>query len=230
MKNSKIIDIILLITVGIIGLILSILFYVGIEFIQTKIFVPSNYILFTFKTPASYLIFLFEIEIIITAFVILNNFRKSSKWKFAIELYTFAKKHSVKFITLNIVLFYIALTSVAVVTSDKIIDFNFYNPKGTIYAYDDIKSVETGFYDKKIGFIVNNSGDFYYKVKFKDNKKINFQNAVSRYEDTYTEYIEFDELVMANKVQKTYSTKNANYSNLDKVYLNRLYKVINNKN
>lgn len=112
----------------------------------------------------------------------------------------------------------------------KLVDFNFYNQTGIIYKYDDIESVETGFYRNKIGFLRNQSGNFYYKVNFKDGKKINFHDSISRYEDTYTDYVVFDKLIMAKGVTKTSSTENVKYSSLGEVYINRLCDVINNKN
>lgn len=175
--KRKLMDVSLLIGVIIGGFILSILIFMAIEFLQKKIFVPNDCILYTFKKPVSYLMFIFGVEVIILFFALLNKFRESSLWEWARDIYIILKNKWQISLVSNVLLLYICLSSVAVVTPEKIVDFTFYNPMGTTYKYEDIADVECGFNEKKLNLSENKEGKFYYKVKFHDHKEINFADS-----------------------------------------------------
>lgn len=114
---------------------------------------------------------------------------------------------------------------VAVVTKNYVVDYKFYNSLGCKYYYTDISRVDVGF-NRKGG-----DCDFYYVVKFKDGKGINFYQAQSPYHnDTYLELEIFDNIIMKNKsVHKVSSSKNYKSCNFDKKYVDRFLRIINNK-
>jgi len=107
--------------------------------------------MYVFKPPYSYAIFLFEIEVIIMIIAILYKIRKidSDEKEWACNLISFIKRNIIKVVTLNLVLLYMCITGITVTIKDKIIDYNFYNPRGVEYTYDDITNINTGFLGKR---------------------------------------------------------------------------------
>ncbi|WP_434797580.1 MerR family transcriptional regulator [Terrisporobacter vanillatitrophus] len=217
--------------VGIIlALVLTILIFVGIDWLQFKIFVPNNYLMYAFKPPYSYAIFLFEIEVLIMIIAILYKIRKanSDEHEWAYNLLSFMKRNVVKVIVLNLVLLYMCVTGITVITKDKIIDYNFYNPIGVEYTYEDITDINTGFLGKR-KLLYGNKGDFYYNITLKNKKTIDLYQATSDFDDTYLELEIFDKLALdKSKAQKIASKENYKLCDLDKRYVDRFLRIIEN--
>lgn len=214
----------------IIIIVLSIAIFVGITKLQENIFVPKDYLMFIFKPPYSYLFLFFEIELITLFTATLYKRVKNIEWKWANDLFNFIRKHIIATVIFNIFLLYVCITSITVVTKNQIVDYNFYNPKGTSYSYNDISKVRTGFKGKSLKIFQEHAGDFYYVVNFKDGKKINFYQANSPFEDTYLELEIFDDLIMdTGKAQKISSKDNHKLCSLDQRYIDRFLKIIENK-
>lgn len=216
--------------ISIFAIILTFAIFAGIGELQEAIFVPKNYLMFMFKTPYSYLVFFFEVELI--AFLISRIYKKvkNIELKWTVDLCNFAKKNIVVTILLNIALLYMCITGITVVTESKITDYSFYNPMGTTYSYEDISRVEAGFNGKKFGIFHKGAGEFYYTVSFNDGNKVNFYQANSEFEDTYLELEIFDKLIInTSKVEKTSSKENYELCDLDKRYVDRFLKIIDNK-
>ncbi len=216
--------------ISIFAIILTFAIFAGIGELQEAIFVPKNYLMFMFKTPYSYLVFFFEVELI--AFLISRIYKKvkNIELKWTVDLCNFAKKNIVVTILLNIALLYMCITGITVVTESKITDYSFYNAMGTTYSYEDISRVEAGFNGKKFGIFHKGAGEFYYTVSFNDGNKVNFYQANSEFEDTYLELEIFDKLIInTSKVEKTSSKENYELCDLDKRYVDRFLKIIDNK-
>lgn len=217
--------------VGIIlALVLTILIFVGMDWLQFKIFVPNDYLMYVFKPPYSYAIFLFEIEVLIMIIAILYKIRKadSDEHKWAYNLLSFMKKNVVKVVVLNLVLLYMCVTGITVITKDKIIDYNFYNSIGIEYTYEDITDINTGFLGKR-KLLYGNKGDFYYKITLKNKKTIDLYQATSDFDDTYLELEIFDKLALdKSKAQKIASKENYKLCDLDKRYVDRFLRIIKN--
>jgi len=210
-------------------LILSITVFVGITKLQEIIFVPGDYLMFMFKPPYNFFFLFFELEIIVVFFSKLYKRVKNIEWMWAAELCNFMKKHIAASIIFNIVLLYVCITSITVVKKDQIIDYNFYNPIGITYSYNDISKVQAGFKGKSLKVFKGHAGEFYYIVSFKDGKKINFYQANSAFEDTYLELEVFDKLIMdIGKAQKISSSDNYEFCDFDQKYVNRFLRIIKN--
>ncbi|MCC3869363.1 MerR family transcriptional regulator [Terrisporobacter mayombei] len=214
----------------ILALILTLLIFVGIDWLQFKIFVPNDYLMYVFKPPYSYTIFLFEIEVLIMIIAILYKIRKSDsdehEWSY--NLFSFIKRNVVKVVVLNLVLLYMCVTGITVITKDKIIDYNFYNPLGVEYAYEDIANINTGFLGKR-KLLHGNKGDFYYKITLKNKKTIDLYQATSNFDDTYLELEIFDKLALDKSNAKKISSKeNYKLCDLDKRYVDRFLRIIEN--
>ena len=214
----------------IVGIILTLAIFAGVAKLQEVIFVPKDYLMFMFKPPYSYMIFLFEFEII--AILVSKIYKKVNniEWEWAFELIGFIKKNKITAIVINIVLLYVCVTGITVVTEDKIVDYSFYNPRGTVYYYEDISKVKAGFKGKLFNIFPKNAGDFYYKVTFKDEKEVNFYQAQSAFKDSYLELEIFDELIMnEGKAEKESSKENYEFCTFDQRYIDRFLRIVDNK-
>ena len=133
-------------------------------------------------------------------------------------------------ILLLIPIIYIILTSVVVVTEDGIYNYSFYNLKGNEYSFNDVEYVNTGFND---GW--KNKGEFFYNVQFKDGKKLKLSYPSSsqlseKYEhDTWQEYVDLDEYIMEAGAKKESSENGVEHVTMDKIYVDKLLKVVRNK-
>lgn len=229
-KNKKIKGTGFMLLSTVVTVVLAILIFVGITKLQEVIFVPKDYLMFMFKKPYSYMFLFFEIEILVVFISIIYKSIKNIEWKWAAELFSFAKKNIVATVILNIVLLYVCNTGITVVTKNKIKDYSFYNPTGTTYLYNDIFKVQAGFKGKSLKVFRGHAGDFYYIVNFKDGKKINFYQANSAFEDTYLELEIFDKLIMkTSKVEKESSKENYQFCDFDKRYVDRFLRIIENR-
>ena len=212
---------ILLIAVMVIGFLG---FYIGIAFIQEKLFMKGEYLTYLTKYPYSYLMFV--ILIIVGTRVSMLLSRKEKLFSINNGLSRWAKVD----ILIIIPLIYIILTSVVVVTEDGIYDYSFYNLKGNKYSFSDVEYVDTGFVDSG-----RNKGEFFYNIQFKNGKTIklahpSITNPSERYDnDTWQEYVDIDQYIMNSGAKKNSSEKGSEYVQMDNIYRDKLLYVIRNK-
>lgn len=212
---------ILLIAVMVIGFLG---FYIGIAFIQEKLFMKGEYLTYLTKYPYSYLMFV--ILIIVGTRVSMLLSRKEKLFSINNGLSRWAKVD----ILIIIPLIYIILTSVVVVTEDGIYDYSFYNLKGNKYSFSDVEYVDTGFVDSG-----RNKGEFFYNIQFKNGKTIklahpSITNPSERYDnDTWQEYVDIDQYIMNSGAKKNSSEKGSEYVQMDNIYIDKLLYVIRNK-
>lgn len=210
---------ILLIAVMVIAFIV---FYIGIAFIQEKLFIKGEYITYLIKSPYSYLLF---VILIIVAIRIKIIFSKKEKKYHKKNLF-----YSLKLdILIVIPLLYLVLTSVVVVTEDGIYDYSFYNLKGTKYSFNDVEYVNTGFVLRG-----RNKGEFFYNIELKNGKKLKLAHPSmtqpsNKYDyDTWQEYVDIDNYIMRNGAEKESSENGSQYVQMDKIYIDKLLEVIRN--
>lgn len=130
---------------------------------------------------------------------------------------------------------YLCLMNTVFVTEDSIIVHSPINIKGKIYSYDQVEKVITGFGDGGLApFEYQKKGNFYYKVKI-DGKTLLFTGGtpsedIQRYADhTYLELEEFDQKIMEYGAEKESSEENYEDCFMDKEYVDRFLRIINNK-
>ncbi|WP_195468911.1 hypothetical protein [Clostridium sp. D43t1_170807_H7] len=202
-------------------------FYIGISLIQEKLFIKGEYIIYLIKYPYSYLVFVIMVLVAIKiGMMMLKKEKLFSKEK---ELSLWRKFD--KFLMLAIIpLIYIVVTSVVVVTEEGIYDYSFYNLKGDKYTFSDVEYVNTGFVDYG-----RNKGEFFYNIELKNGTKLrlaypSMHQLSEKYEDdTWQEYVDIDEYIMNSGAKKDSSEKGSKYVQMDKVYVDKLLKVIRNK-
>ncbi|MCI6693937.1 MAG: hypothetical protein MR510_15960 [Clostridium sp.] len=202
-------------------IILFIAFYLVIAIIQKELFVKGDYMFYLIKSPYSYLLFI--IVFIVFSFIVekISNVKKGLPFFNKFDKFT---------ALLLIPIMYIIFTSVVVVTEDGIYDYSFYNLKGNKYTFADVEYVNTGFND---GWI--NKGEFFYNIQFKDGKKLKLAHPSStqlsrKYEyDTWQEYVDIDKYIMDAGAKKESSENGVEHVKMDKVYVDKLLKVVRNK-
>lgn len=214
---------------SILAVIWGLCMYAFIEQAQKIIFVPDDYLMYMPKEPYIYVFLFFEIEILAIIIAFLYKKTKNTEWEWGDWLFDIMKRNFVPVIGLNIILLYIGITGVAVVTETQITDYSFYNPMGTEYTYDDITKINVGFIGKEKKLFREEPGDFYYIITLKDGKEINFYQSSSEFEDTYLELEIFDKLIVdIAKVKKIASKENYKLCYLDKRYVDRFLRIIEN--
>lgn len=215
---------ILLIAVVVIAILA---FSIGITLLQEKLFIKGQYIIYLTKYPYSYLVFV--IMIIVSIKIGMMMLKKEKLFSKEKELSLWRKFD--KFLMLAIIpLIYIVVTSVVVVTEEGIYDYSFYNLKGDKYTFSDVEYVNTGFVDYG-----RNKGEFFYNIELKNGTKLrlaypSMHQLSEKYEDdTWQEYVDIDEYIMNSGAKKDSSEKGSKYVQMDKVYVDKLLKVIRNK-
>lgn len=210
-------------------IILSLSIFVIITKLQELLLVSKDYLMFNFKTPYCYIFLFFEIEIVAVFTSRLYKKIKNVEWKWAFQIFHFMRKNIIITAILNLILLYMAVMGITVVTKDQIIDYSFLNPKGTVYSYNDISKVETGFKGKRLKVFKGHAGEFYYIVNFKDGKKMNFYQSNSPFKDTYLGLEIFDKNIMqTGRVKKISSKRNYELCYFDSRYVNRFLRIIDN--
>ena len=115
-------------------IIFSIVFFILLSFVQSKLFLPEDYILWIFKFPISRLIFIYELYIIIALLYFVNKNYRESLFILINFLKDFIKNYKTSiiftFVLFNIILTYAILFNVTVITNNKIIDHTFLSPTG----------------------------------------------------------------------------------------------------
>jgi hypothetical protein len=216
--------------------ILTIGIYILIVAIQEKLFLPQEYLIWIFKYPANRLVFTYEFYLIFGFFYIfLKNFRKWLGTTFKSS----KRKLLFIFIIFNIVLFYIAISSVTVITNNKIIDYSFHSPEGREYSYNDVVKINTGVYGKKKLYLPSlfthySKGDFFYIIELDDGSKIDLTDVGGVKNDEHPFFIieKLDIQFVNMGIPKASSMENFKYSteHLDKVYTDKIRNILENTN
>ena len=202
-------------------------FYIGISFIQEKLFIKGDYLIYLIKTPYSYLLFVIEIIIFSRIIKIFSKEKKLFSMNKGLSLWLKIDN----FLILTIIpLIYMILTSVVVVTEDDIYDYSFFNLKGNKYSFSDVEYVNTGFIDSG-----RNRGEFFYNIELKNGTKLKLAHPSmtqpsEKYDyDSWQEYVDIDKYIMNGGAKKDSSEKGSNYVQMDKIYVDKLLNVVRNK-
>jgi len=236
LKILKVLKLIIIWAFSLIGIIiLTFSFFALIGAIQTRLFVPKDYILWIFKYPLSILIFIYEIYFIfVFLYFISKGFRKFIL-DFKNSIINKYKKHLVSsFIIINIVLFYAIVFNVTVITINKITDYSFLSPQGIQYSFNDIVNIETGVSGKKIKFPYSHytKGDFYYIIQLSDDTKIHLTDVggTNNNEDPRFIIEKLDSQFVKMDVHKESSMDNFEYSteHLAEIYTDKIRNILLN--
>lgn len=180
------------------------------------------------------LLFLFE-GILILYFPSLMQLLRKKKYKTVnLKMQKIVKYLWGLFVCIISILIYIIVTDSTYITNEHIVHRSFLNPTGTIYTYQEVNKIETGFYGKK-RFLGSSKGTFYYCITLKDGTRIDLNNQISvdtdKIEDyeTYKEIENVDNKMMHLGIEKISSTESIEFNHLDERYKKRFLRIINNK-
>lgn len=214
--------------------------FILIVIIQEKLFVPNDYLMWTFNYPTSRFVFIYELYLFWGLFYIFHKgFRKEFRNKVSSSKNSFMKRNRkyifALFIASNIVLFYVIVSAVTVITSNKIIDYSFLYPQGHEFSFKEIVKINTGVYGKKLYIpFTHSKGDFFYIIELDNGKKIDLTEVGEVKNDEHEYFIieELDRKFVNMGISKVSSMKNFRYTtgNLDKIYTDKIRNILENTN
>lgn len=205
--------------------------FVGITQLQYSLYMKDS---FYILAQSKFSIFFVLIAIASTMVFALSQYSLHfdfDEYSEYISIANWLKKHILIYFSVCLFAVYFILTSVTAISNDKIEYHSLIRPFGIIYSYQDIESIECGFYKNSL-FYLHDKGDFYYKLNMKDGKTISLEEiqTTSQFEDdTYSEIEYFDSQVMKYNIKKISSDQYSQYNTLDKVFVKRFLSIINNK-
>lgn len=221
-ENDGVISMIL---VGVLTVASMILLMMGLTEIQYALYVSDVKMIVLARDPWMWLVLLVEAEIVGGYFAVRNRIWEKVRLN-RMKLLTIV----LVLLLLNGVVLYGFVTGTSVASDDGIMRYSFFDFDGEAYRYEDIVKVETGFGGKFLGLPMYNTGDFYYKVTYKDGTTEDWGGCTSDFdEDSWLWMIRLDEMVMAGGAEKISSEENYQYCQMDQRYVDMLLQVIRNQ-
>ena len=199
------------------------------------LFVPNDYIMWTFNYPYSRFVLIYELYILVCFFSILRKFRNKGSSSQNGFIKRNRKYLFPLFVAGNIVLFYTIVTSVTVITGDKITDYSFLHPQGREYNYKDAAKIEAGVYGKTsyVPF-THSKGDFFYIIELDNGRKIDLTEVGGVKNDEHEFFMieELDRKFVKLGIPKVSSMENIEYTTeyLDKMYTDKIRNILKNTN
>ena len=220
-ENGGVISMIL---VGILTVTAMILLMMGLTQIQYALYVSDVKMIILSRDPWMWLVLLVEAEIIGGYFAVRNRIWEKIRLNGCRLLAA-----GLMLLLLNGIVLYGFVTGTSVASDEGIMRYSFFDPDGESFSYDDIVKVETGFGGKFLGLPTFRTGEFYYKVTYKDGTVEDWGGCTSDYdEDTWLWMIRLDEMIMASGAVKISSEYNSQYCQMDQRYVDMLLEVIRN--
>ena len=204
--------------------------------IQEKLFLPQEYIIWTFNYPFSASFLIYEVYMIFGLFYALNkSFRKFILFNLKKSfIKKYRKPFLSTFIILNIILIYTILFNVTVITNNRIIDYTFLSPKGNEFNFNDIIKIDAGVYGKKTQFPYSHysKGEFYYIIQLNDGTKIHFTDAVGTKDGEDVRFLieKLDIRYVNMDIPKVSSMDNFEFctEHLDSIYTDKIRNILLN--
>lgn len=221
----------LLMLVVIIGIVFMIFLMIIFVFLQTCIFLNDAAFMIS-SQRIFFLCFLFiGLECFLVFLSFLSRISNDPHYQDYDFIIPFIKKHKFMFMAVNLFFLYIGIMNITVFTDQHIIHYSTFYPLGIVYQYDDVKKVETGFYEHGM-LMLREQGEFYYKITMQDGKVISIEDTqtISEYEeDTYTELVILDDMIMQYHPLKKGDDRFADYLLMDQIYIDRFLSIVHNQ-
>lgn len=215
----------------ILGIVIMLLPVFGFSIIQAFLFLRGDAFSVSVNRIGGLLLLFISLEIFLILFSYFGAKMKHQDYHQYDFVLPFVKRHKRMILFINIVILYISFMNVTVFTTNEMISYTPFNPIGNVYQYEDVQEVKTGFYKHKV-FFLHEKGDFYYEMIMKDGTKLSISDTqtIEQYEeDTYSDYVVIDELVMKHHPLKIGNTENSEYIMMDQIYIDRFKSIVNNK-
>ena len=139
------------------------------------------------------------------------------------------------FIAINVILFYMIISSVTVITKNKIIDYSFLHPQGQVFNYDDIIKINTGVYGRTSLIPLKYSkGEFFYILELKNGQKVHLNRVGGTKDDEHDFFVirRIDDKLVNRGTLKVSSMENfePTTKDLDKIYTDKIQDILQNTN
>lgn len=223
-------------------LVVAVIFTLGIFIlineIQEMLFVPDDSLMWTFNYPASLGIFIYEVYLILgMVYVFCKKFRSIYK-EFRPRNVFMNKNRRSKFrifIAINVMLFYMIISSVTVITENRIIDYSFLHPQGQVFNYDNIIKINTGVYGRNSLIPMKYSkGEFFYILELKNGQKVHLNRVCGTKDDEHDFLVirRIDDKLVNRRTLKVSSMGNFERTTdyLDKIYTDKIQDILKNTN
>ncbi|XEC95035.1 hypothetical protein AB6A23_00095 [Paenibacillus tarimensis] len=219
--------------------LLTIVIALVIGMIQEKVFVPQDYLMWIFKYPFSRFVFVYELYFAIAVFYTYSKYfsekGSSYNWTNSSKIKRYKKLIITTFVTLNLVLFYMIITAVTVITSNKIIDHSFLSPQGREYSYTDVVKINSGVHGKNRWWMNSSfthaKGDFFYLIELNDGTRIDLaESGGTKQDDPRFILEELDKTLVNMGIPKQSSMENFQYINLGEIYKEKIRNILENVN
>lgn len=220
-------------------LVVTIGFFYLIEVTQQTFFVPKDYLMWIFRYPESRFVTIYEVYVIWGCLYIFRKlFRRRKKAKMGQPVKVHFRRHKnlyiLLFVVVNVLLLYLIISSVTVITKNRIINYSFFSPQGKPYHYNDVVKINTGVYGRRLYLpFTHTKGDFFYKITLNDGSTIDLTEVGGSKGDVDPRFIieKLDKQLVNMGINKVTSMKNFNYAkyNLGKVYTDQIHDILTNK-
>ncbi|MFC7678855.1 hypothetical protein ACFQV5_08040 [Paenibacillus sp. GCM10028914] len=208
--------------------------YLLFQIIQEMLFVPKDYLIWTSNNQEWFISLLLP-YITWGGFYLFLKGREDTRSEGRSKV-KFLRRHRKSilalFIASNMVFLYVIISSVTVITNNKIIDYSFLYPQGREYSYKDIVQINAGVYGKKQSFpSLDSKGDYFYIVELENGKKIKLTEAGGFIDEhEYFTIEKLDRQFVDMGISKISSMDNFKYTteHLDEIYSDAIRRVLEN--
>lgn len=216
--------------------------FVGINSLVQKLLIPEDFLFYSYSNIAQagmiiIVIFtLFHLVGLLISKLSKDGKERMEKTNVLVAMWNAIGKWKPVVLIVWIMLFYCCVTSFTVVTEDTIICHSPIHPTGVKYSYSDVEKITAGVGQKTATFVrAERKGQFFYKIEL-DGREILFLNdessnpKVERYtEHTYLWLEEFDQKLVELGIPKESDSKGYEKIELDEEYVERFYRILENK-
>lgn len=225
--------------VALLAIVLGVALFIGVANFVENLLVTDNFLFYEHQGIAGQaLVFLIMIPVILILVILISKIRRKSledmeDMNDILLIWNHLGKFRIVAVILWGIAFYAAVTNITVVTEDSIIHHCAFHPMGISYEYSDVKSITTGFGNKKLAITeYKKVGNFYYQIEV-DERTITFHtpstnSEIGRYEDTYLELEEFDAVLTDAGIEKQADEDGYENCDLDQRYVDRFLRIIKN--
>ena len=210
MRKGNSLGCVLLIAAMVLVMVISFAIFALFDFLQAKLLLRGEDWLFYEPMPYAQKLITIPVVVLIleAAMALIYRLTGATFTESSNQFVNFIIKHKIPVIIICILMLYVGFTGVSSAGEDGVTARSALNPMGTHYEMELISSVDTGF---------NKRGDFYYNINV-DGKTLKFSVPTANYEkhpeyeeETYKEFLDFDQKLMAAGV-----TKNADVASLER--------------
>lgn len=223
----------------IVACIAGIAAFVGLTVFVERMIAPANYLFYEQHPVAGVaMIWLIMLPVILVCGLLVGKLRKKTLEQMEeINDIVYYWNHLGSVRSVAIILWsigmYCCMISVTFVTEDSIVYHSPLHPEGIGYEYSDVEKITTGFGNKNFAFVeYKKKGNFYYQIRV-DGKYITFHvpsvnEAIEKYEDSYLELEEFDQILVNMGIAKEGSAQGYENCELDSRYVERFLRIVGN--